>query len=68
MGNPNKKSKLRKIIVNDEEYFWNVHSPNCDGDDHCALTIWKNKKRIYDDVYKGDNIGPAGIKDIIIKL
>ena len=28
----NRRSKLRKIVVNDKLYYWNISDYNCDGD------------------------------------
>ena len=38
------KVPIRKIIVNDQEYFWVVNRYNCDGDGGSSFTIWKDKK------------------------
>jgi len=69
MGNKNKKSKLRKININNKEYFWIVNSPNCDGDGNCLICIWYNKKQIFKDIIPyGETMTPVKVKDIILNL
>jgi len=50
MGNSFKKSKLRKIVVGSEEYYWGVGNKNCDGDGGCELRIYKNKKLFHREI------------------
>jgi hypothetical protein len=64
----NRRKLLRKIIVNDEEYFWCVSDPNCDGDDGCLFRIWKNKVEIYSDVICSEIITPKVVREKILKF
>lgn len=66
MSNKNRKRNLRKIVVNDEEYFWNVSSPNCDGDGGCSFKIWKEGKVFYDDlIHYPIIVTPKVVREII---
>ena len=57
------KKKYRDIIVNNIQYAWRAHS-DCDGDGHCLLTIWKNKKVVYEQLANHD-ITPAYVALVI---
>jgi len=46
MSKSKKRKNLRKIVVNDIEYFWKVDNHNCDGDGGSIYQIWKDKKKI----------------------
>ncbi len=67
MGNPNRKNKLRKIVVEGQIYFWVVSSPNCDGDGGCSFRILKDKVEIYGDVTY-DTITPKKVREKIIEI
>ena len=44
----NNKQKLRKIIVNSDEYYWLVTRVNCDGDGNFEFKIFHQKKIIFE--------------------
>jgi len=68
MSNKNRKRNLRKIIVNDEIYFWNVSNYNCDGDGGHKFDIWKDKKKIYDGLIHKKIIRPKDVSEKILEL
>ena len=68
MGNRNKKSNLRKIIVDEQLYYWTVNSPNCDGDGHFLMNIWKDKVKIYSKVQPFGEITPKNVREKILEL
>jgi len=68
MGNRVKKSFLRKIIVDNKLYYWNVSNYNCDGDGGCNFQIWYDKEVIYDEVILNDIITPKIVREHILKI
>lgn len=68
MGNRFKKSNLRKIVVNNEEYLWGIGNYNCDGDFGSKFQIFKDKKKVYLDIIHGETVTPKTVREIILKL
>ena len=68
MGNRTKKSDLRKIIVNDKLYYWNVSDYNCDGDGGCKFQIWYDKEVIFKEIIHNDTITPKNVREQILKI
>jgi hypothetical protein len=63
------KKKFRDIVVEGKQYGWSVGHKNCDGDGNCKLTIWHDKKIIYNGVIQEDiQVTPLYIKDFINSL
>jgi len=67
MAKSNKK-QLRKIIVNDIEYYWIVSYFNCDGDGGSKFKIWLNKKLIYQELVHSTKITPKNVREKILSL
>lgn len=68
MSSKNKKSLLRKIVVNNEKYYWIVCDYNCDGDGSCRFKIYKDKKVIYEDLICNEIITPKIVREKILEL
>ena len=64
----NRNKKIRRITVNNIEYTWLVGDYNCDGDGGFNVTIYKNKKIIFNKVAHDEYITPKIIADIINEL
>lgn len=64
MGNPNKKSNLRKINVDGFEYFWNIRGLNEDNNDK-ILVIMKDKKTLIRRELNNEEITPSNVEGII---
>ena len=63
------KKYLRKIIVNDIEYYWKVDNHNCDGDGGSVYQIWLNKKLIYKElIHYPTVITPKTVREKILKI
>jgi len=69
MSSKKRYKLLRKIIVNDEIFFWCVVDCDCDGDGSCRFQIWKNKKKLYEELIAGDIvITPKTVREKILTL
>lgn len=68
MGSKVRKDKLRKIIINNKEYYWFIGDLNCDGDYGCIFKIYHNKKVIYKDIIHGETVTPKIVREKILKI
>jgi hypothetical protein len=62
------KRLLRKIEVNNEQYYWCVFHPNCDGDGGSKFQIWKNKAKILEEVIHVESITPRTVRERILEI
>lgn len=62
-----KKNKLRKLIIDNKEYFWYVGDFNCDGDYGCMFQIYYNKKVIHKEIIN-IRMTPSLVKQKILEL
>jgi hypothetical protein len=68
MSSKNRRKLLRKINVNDEQYFWCVVDTNCDGDGGSRFQIWQNKVKIFEELIWTEIITPKFVRETILKL
>lgn len=62
------KKKYREIIVNDIPYGWTVNN-NCDGEGENMLSVWFDKKIIYEELFENEIvITPKMVVQIIDSL
>jgi hypothetical protein len=68
MSSKNKRKLLRKINVNDEQYFWCVVDYNCDGDGGSIFQIWLNKVKVFEKLIHTETITPKIVREKILNL
>ncbi len=68
MSSKNRRKLLRKININNEQYFWIVCDPNCDGDGGSVFQIWKNKVKIFEQLIWKEIISPKIVREKILEL
>jgi len=69
MGLKSNKIPIRKIIVNNEIFYWVVSSYNCDGDGGSLFKIWKDKKLLYRElIHYPKVITPKNVEEQILKF
>lgn len=66
MSNKNRIKSLRKITVNNEQYFWCVVDYNCDGDGASRFQIWKNKVKLFEEFIYTEIITPKIVREKIL--
>lgn len=67
MSSKNRKL-LRKINVNNIQYFWCVVDNNCDGDGGSRFQIWKDKIKIFEELIWTEIITPKIVREKIMKI
>lgn len=68
MTTKNRNKLLRKINVNNIEYFWCIVNHNCDGDGGNKFCIWKNKIKIFEELNRLNIITPKIVREKIIEI
>lgn len=68
MSSKNRRKLLRKINVNNVQYFWCVVDNNCDGDGGSRFQIWKNKVKIFEELIWTDIITPKIVRKKILNI
>lgn len=68
MSSKNRRKLLRKINVNNEQYFWCVVDTNCDGDGGSRFQIWQNKVKIFEELIWTEIITPKIVRETILAL
>jgi hypothetical protein len=68
MSSKNRRKLLRKIKVNDEQYFWCVVDTNCDGDGGSKFQIWKNKVKVFEELIRTETITPKNVREKILEF
>ena len=67
MSSKNKRKLLRKITVDNIQYYWFVGDNNCDGDGNSRFKIWKDKIKIFEELTY-TQITPTIVRDKILFL
>jgi hypothetical protein len=62
------KKKIRKIVVNGNEYFWNCLEYDDEGYPDRYIKIWKDKKLIHNQRTTETSVTPKLIKTIISNI
>lgn len=68
MSSKNRRKLLRKINVNNIQYFWCVVDYDCDGDGSSRFQIWKNKQKIFEELICGVSITPKIVREKILNI
>lgn len=63
-----RRKLLRRINVNDIQYFWCVVDTNCDGDGGSKFQIWKNKVKIFEELIWTEIITPKIVREKILNI
>lgn len=66
MSTKNRRKLLRKIVVNNEQYYWCVIDNNCDGDGSSRFKIWKNKNKLFEELITTEIITPKIVREKIL--
>lgn len=66
MNNKNRRNKLRKIVVNNIQYFWSITDTNCDGDGGSRFQIWKDKTKIHEELTHEEAVTPKLVRKRIL--
>jgi len=66
----NRKKKLRKIVVNEQTYYWSISDYKCDDECNSKFQIWINKNQLiyYRLINHNEIITPKIVEEIILNL
>jgi len=68
MSSKNRIKLLRKINVNNIQYFWCVVDTDCDGDGGSRFQIWENKVKIFEELIWTKIITPKIVREKILNI